>query len=241
METKRILCHPGQWAIDLELEKSLQDLNILKNLISSEFFEENFKHPLIEKFVPNFKNDLIIKENSPILRPINALASFIHNTQGHTEFHHLSPLKIIERTDHLQVSAATLTGLEILPKTFQDRSSSLLGFCDKTMTAMGARALKDVFLHPLICPKKIDQRHQALSSLLDNIPLLKEIRENLQNVRDTERILSKLSSGRAIPQDLVNLSNSILASKAIEEELLQKISLSHQKMLAQLLQSSTLL
>ena len=116
-QPKEFLCHPGQWARSPEIEKRLIDLSILKNLISSEFFEEDYKHHLLEKFIPNYQSDKIINNNISIIRPVNALASFIHNTQGHTDFHHLTPLKIIEKSEHLQVSASTLIGLEILPKT----------------------------------------------------------------------------------------------------------------------------
>ena len=122
---------------------------------------------------------------------------------------HLEEFKIISTDDHLQVSAHSLIGLEILPRNFKQKSFSLLGFCDQTLTAMGRRGIKRFFLHPLTCQKKITKRLDFNSNLLKNINKAKEIRKILEEMRDIERILTKICTNKSNSQDLVNLGSSL--------------------------------
>src|SRR5439155_7289411 len=82
------------------------------------------------------------------------------------------------------------------------RAGSLLAVIDKTITPMGARLLADWLANPLTSIEEIDSRLDAVGELLADSPLRELLHEQLGGVYDLERLLARVTTGRASPRDL---------------------------------------
>ena len=206
---KEIITYMGQWEQFPEIQGFISSRNILKTHLSEEYFNRKFTRIYTEKIIPSFDRDKTIKETEDILSPIGALAYYITSTQHIEEFHHIRPFKLICEKGRLKVTSSTLKGLEILPKNRDDYHNSLLGHLDKTLTAMGARKLKNIFQTPLYDVEKIQKRLNLIQYFLDHSDTLKKSRAFLKEIRDLERIMAKISTLKVTPSDLLNMASSI--------------------------------
>ena len=77
-------------------------------------------------------------------------------------------IKVYERSEHLALDPATRRNLEITASMAEGKKAgSLLGCLDRTVTAMGARRLKQWLGYPLIGLEPIRQRLDAVEELLE--------------------------------------------------------------------------
>jgi DNA mismatch repair protein MutS len=86
---------------------------------------------------------------------------------------------------------------------------TLLGVLDHTVTAMGARLLRQWLLAPLADPAAIRRRHDAVAELLADEGRRIRLREALDGVRDLERLGAKAAARRATPRDMAGLRTSL--------------------------------
>ncbi|MGZ3787015.1 MAG: DNA mismatch repair protein MutS [Bacteriovorax sp.] len=210
---REFITYMGQWDEQQEIETLLAHYGVLKTHLSVEYFTPKFSEIYIEKIIPGFKRDKILKLDEDVLSAIGALAFYVCSTQLLESFMHIRPFKMISNTGMMKVTLPTLTGLEILPKSRETYKESLLGFFDKTETAMGARLLKSLFSNPLYDINQINERLDIVDSLVKNDSLIKEQRSELSKIRDIERILAKVAMNKGSASDLINLA---VATKAYE-------------------------
>jgi DNA mismatch repair protein MutS len=219
LSPKEFICKMGQWDELKELDTLLEALGVLKTHLSEEYFEEKYTDIYIEKIIPAYKRDKVISTTKEILSPIGALAYYICSTQTTDDFCHIRPFKMVSEKGHMKVTAPTLIGLEILPKSRETYNDSLLGFLDKTKTAMGSRNLRQVFTNPLNDLKEINNRQDFIGYFIEEDEVLSEVRSQLSDVRDLERIMAKVSTNKTTPGDLINLSRAIRVHESLSEVL----------------------
>lgn len=207
---REFITYMGQWE-EQEIETLLTYHGVLKTHLSIEYFTPKFSEIYIEKLIPGFKRDKILSLDEDILAPIGALSYYVCSTQLLESFIHIRPFKMISNVGFMKVTLPTLTGLEILPRNRENYKESLLGFFDKTETAMGARLLKSFFKTPLYNLKEINNRLNIIGALLENDSLIKEQKITLSKIRDIERILAKVSMNKGSASDLINLASAINA------------------------------
>jgi DNA mismatch repair protein MutS len=206
---KEFITFMGQWENFPLVEKLLEKQGILKTHLSEESFQIKHSALYVEKLIPGFKTDKTLDLDKNILSPLSSLSYYITSTQNQETFVHLRPFKLESDSMHMRVTLTTLKGLEIFPKSRESYKDSLLGFFDKTKTSLGSRKLKDFFLHPSIDIKEIKKRQSIISFFLQNDTLLEDVREELTDIRDLERILAKVSTKKVNAGDLINVSRSI--------------------------------
>ena len=91
----------------------------------------------------------------------------------------------------------------------KERMYSLLWLLDETKTAMGSRKLKYWLENPLIDITKIEKRHSIVSTLLEEFILSEDLRKDLYNVYDLERLCGRIALGSANARDLLQLKESL--------------------------------
>ncbi len=116
----------------------------------------------------------------------------------------LTRLSCYESRDFLVLDAATLRNLEVLEPLHRDspRESSLFGVLARTVTPMGARRLRDWLTQPLSSGVLICERQDAVGQWLSSASLLDRFRAALNEVRDLERTISRLSVATGNARDL---------------------------------------
>ena len=195
---KEIILYPGQFARDKDIESYIDHLGALRNILSEEYFHPiNGDHQL-KRFIPNYDHDKLIKKSDRLKKSLCALTNYFGNTQGDIDLNHMEEFRFVSTDSHLKVSPQTLEGLEIIPREASLRKSSLLGLCDQTKTSMGKRHLKKVFLHPLKEKSTIKKRQEFIQQIIDKNEVLSSTREHLGDIRDIERILTKVTLGKCL-------------------------------------------
>ncbi|MFA6878398.1 MAG: DNA mismatch repair protein MutS, partial [Fusobacterium sp.] len=91
-------------------------------------------------------------------------------------------------------------------------SGTLLWVLDHCKSSMGSRLLKKIVKNPLLDIKKIKQRQEDIGFFINEVLLREEIREQLKNIYDIERIIGKLILETVNGRDLIALKHSIMSS-----------------------------
>jgi DNA mismatch repair protein MutS len=104
-------------------------------------------------------------------------------------------------------------------RTDRDRSGTLLGVLDRTQTPMGARLLRQWLLAPLVSGEGIEQRLDAVAAMVDRPIERGRLRELLADVRDIDRLATKVAASRANPRELGALGMSLSRLPALRDVL----------------------
>ncbi|PFG06597.1 DNA mismatch repair protein MutS [Bacillus sp. es.034] len=89
------------------------------------------------------------------------------------------------------------------------KKGSLLWLLDETMTAMGARLLKQWIDRPLINKQEIERRQTVVEVLLERFFERQDLRERLKEVYDLERLAGRVAFGNVNGRDLIQLKKSL--------------------------------
>ncbi len=130
---------------------------------------------------------------------------------------HIRSLRLHHASDFLILDESTASNLDLLPQGRRgiQRGADLLGALDVTRTPMGARLLREWLLRPLAREEGIRERHDAVEALVLNRSLLAEVRDGLDDIRDLERLIVRLSGGSGNARDLKVIGQSLAALPAV--------------------------
>jgi DNA mismatch repair protein MutS len=113
------------------------------------------------------------------------------------------------------LDAVTVRNLELLEPIFAADAGApqaqltVLGVLDQTLTGMGGRLLRQRLLRPSMDRAEIEQRLDAVGELRQQTILRAELRKQLADILDLERLLAKVTLGSASPRDLLALGRSL--------------------------------
>ncbi len=148
---------------------------------------------------------------------VSCLVLYLEETQKRS-LAHLRTVKAYDTEAYMSLDAFTRRNLE-LTETIRDRSrkGSLLGLLDRTRTAMGARLLKRWIDQPLLSREETERRLDAVEALNKDWIKRKELRDELGEVYDLERLAGRIAYGTANARDLNALKNSLRRIPAVQE------------------------
>ncbi len=151
-----------------------------------------------------------------------ALLHYVRN-QLHNSVDHIRRLQLKNPAEFMLLDEATVANLELVESRDPrpgHRGPTLLKVLDSTSTAMGARLLRQWILRPLYQMDAIRARQDAVEVLLQRQPDYRALRESFKQVKDMERLLSRLHASSGNPRELQALSRSLQAIPEIRERLL---------------------
>lgn len=153
-------------------------------------------------------------EDDPGVFAAAALVSYLQETQK-TTLAHLRPPRRHWVENHLAIDPASWRSLEI-ERTVRagTAAGSLIDAIDRTRTSMGARLLRQWVRAPLAEREHIEARQTAIAALLES-PELSKIVDLLDDVCDIERIIARVSLGRASPRDLSAIARCLASMPAL--------------------------
>ncbi|MGI6258376.1 MAG: DNA mismatch repair protein MutS [Anaerolineaceae bacterium] len=143
------------------------------------------------------------------VRATGALLKFLQETQKSLLNLELS-FSTYSLSDFMVLDAETRRNLE-LTETLREAKTegSLLSVLDKTHTPMGKRLLRSWVNKPLLDVARIDQRLDAVQYFFDRGVERREIADLLKQLHDLERLVNRIVSGAARPNDLVALREDL--------------------------------
>ena len=133
---------------------------------------------------------------------------------------HLNKVSAYNPSEYMTLDYSTKRNLEIT-FSMQDggREGSLISILDKTETAMGGRLLKKWISAPLRKLDLIKKRQDSVEELVKNKPLRKNLINELKEIGDLERLISKVCTGRANPREIIALKTSLQKIPSIKDYL----------------------
>ncbi len=122
----------------------------------------------------------------------------------------LRRLYAYQNSDYMLLDGATKRNLELTTSLQENNTDgTLISILDETCTAMGGRMLRKWVMQPLTQLRPIRERVNAVEALHLDHELRGNLREELEQVGDLERLISKICVGRSNARDLRQLSLSL--------------------------------
>lgn len=144
------------------------------------------------------------------------LLAYVKETQMR-DLSHLQEVEHYEIKDFLQMDFATKSSLELTANKRENKKhGTLYWLLDETKTAMGTRMLRSWIDRPLVSNSAIQKRMEIVQIFLDHFFERSDLIEALKGVYDLERLASRVSFGKAVPVDFLQLANSLSNVPAIK-------------------------
>lgn len=143
------------------------------------------------------------------------ILSYIIDTKK-TDPKHITNIALWDPNEALIIDTTTQRNLDIfLNNRSHEGEGSLFYTIDETLTPMGKRNLYDWMSFPLTSESRINERLETVEYFTKDLPLLKNLREELKIITDIERITSLIGLSRVHHKQLLQLQRSIEAGLKI--------------------------
>ena len=205
--------------LSLEIKELVTNTTTDKVLIGS--LKDNkvpisYNDNLLEGEYTNIYEDIT---DDRVIKSIKYLLYYL-NIDQKRELSHFQKVKIIKKNDFMEMDIHTKRNLELTENLrTKERTYSLLWLLDNTKTAMGSRKLKSFIENPLLDITEINKRYNIVTNLLEDFITAEELRNDLYEVYDLERLCGRISFGSASAKDLLQLKSSLKVLPSIKEKL----------------------
>ena len=201
-----------------KLISHIVNLNI-KEIVVRNTFDIDLIHKLKSNyniFISYYDNDELYKgkvfENvtdQKLIKNTSLLLNYLTNSLKQ-DLGHIQQVEVIDSGLFLELDKECIKNLELVETIRnKDRQNSLLGFMDKTKTAMGSRLLKSYIISPSIDKNEIIKRQNLVEKLMTEFLLKSELKEYLYEIYDLERFTGKVVCSNLNARDLLQLKTSI--------------------------------
>ncbi|MGN1274333.1 MAG: DNA mismatch repair protein MutS [Thermoguttaceae bacterium] len=166
-----------------------------------------------------FGFSMLVPEDKQAIRAAGMVLDYLKETQK-ASLEHIETLRAYRTGETLEIDESSRRSLEI-SRTLRDgkREGSLLAALDCAVTSMGSRMLSDWVANPLTSKKMIELRQEAVAELLADPNVCMELRKNLRGIYDLERLLTRVTTGRANPRDLYAIGQTLVSLPKIRNQL----------------------
>lgn len=169
------------------------------------------------------------------------IMNYLNETQK-SNLIHIKKIYNYDYNDYIILDPSTKRNLEITSSINEGgREGTLISILDRTQTAMGGRLLKKWVSRPLKKKENIEKRLSAVKDFFERKVDRKKVIEEMKSIADLERLLSKVSTGRAVARDIVQLKISLKKIIAVKEMLKKFSSASVHALASTLIESSELI
>ncbi len=192
---KEVVIHP-------DLEEEIQAKMKERSDVTLSFEKDTCSGQAFDHLVDPLKQEKLINASS-------LLFHYLFRTQKRS-LDHLQIVQPYQLHHFMKMDYYSKRNLE-LTETIRSKGKkgSLLWLLDETMTAMGARLLKQWIDRPLIHKHEIEKRQTVVEVLLERFFERQDLRERLKEVYDLERLAGRVAFGNVNGRDLIQLKKSL--------------------------------
>ena len=193
-------------------------------------FSEDFaREKLLEQFEVQSLKGFGVEEMQLAQIAAGATLHYLSTTEN-KNLQHIASLSRIQSDNYVWLDRFTIQNLELIHSS-HETGTPLIQIMDKTVSPMGARLLKKWVVLPLTSRVNIEARHEMVSYFADNQELSLEIENQIRQIGDLERLISKVPLQKINPREVVQLKRALEAIEPIktilnatENDYLHKIS-----------------
>ena len=198
---------PDNFEQEVLLRKIGHKTNIY-TIANSTYNYEKMLDLLKSRFSNNHVFSIGLHNNRVSLLAAGILYKYLQ-TNLKTDLDHLSNIEVYIPETYMVLDYATRRNLELTTNINGDKENTLLSAIDNTITAAGARVLRQWIEQPLKDIKEIEQRLDMVDFFNENVLTREELKNYLKNLYDMERLISKILYGNTDARDLVALRTSL--------------------------------
>ncbi|MCY4116257.1 MAG: DNA mismatch repair protein MutS [Caldilineaceae bacterium] len=161
-----------------------------------------------------------LQEKPQAVRAAAAVLAYLKEMQP-SALSQLDRLQSYSIGDFMALDASTRRNLE-LTETMRggELKGSLLGVLDGTLTPMGGRLLRRRLGRPLLDIARINERLDAVQTMVEETDLRLQARDALRGMGDVERWINRIAQGKALPRDLVGVREALRRAPRLRDFLL---------------------
>ncbi len=161
-----------------------------------------------------------LQDRPQALRAAAAVIAYLKEMQP-SALSQLDRLQSYSIGDFMALDESTRRNLE-LTETMRggEFKGSLLGVLDGTLTPMGGRLLRRRLGRPLLDIARINERLDAVQTMVEETDLRPQVRDALRGMGDLERWINRISQGKALPRDLVGVREALRRAPGLRDLLL---------------------
>jgi len=146
-----------------------------------------------------------------------ALLHYLRQAQ-YANWSHIERIQRLRPATHLWMDRFTVRNLELFGATHPG-GVGLIDVLDRTANPMGARLLRRWLAMPLLDPRALQLRHDAVAWALDHPEPAGRSASVLGELPDLERMATRLATGRMGPRDLRALAHAVARINELASEL----------------------
>ena len=214
-EIERI--HPAEVLIAEDTVLALDEKYVRKNIPSWHFEIDSASTALCKQFGTKDLSGYGCDDYPLAISAAGAALQYVKDTQK-TQIPHIDGLQVCQQDEFLKIDSVTRRNLEIECSSQGDNKHSLLSVLDRTACAMGSRCIRAWLNQPTRNIETLKQRHGAITEYLQRNSF-SETHELLNNIKDIERIRSRIALQTAQPRDLDALRATIQSIPEIQNHL----------------------
>ena len=197
--------------------KTMEDLQdeVLKNNIKEVISIEGQKLDISAYITEVQESDNLSKDKTNNLKDKNLkicadiLLDYIEKTQN-KDISSLKDFEVYFKDKFVYMTNYSIRNLEVTQNMANgSKKGSLLSIVDKTSTAAGSRKLKNWLENPLLDINEIKKRQEIVGDFVKYYFEKSDVKTNLKEVYDLERISTKVSYNIVSPKELLNLKKTL--------------------------------
>jgi DNA mismatch repair protein MutS len=183
-------------------------------ILSADYFDSMKSIDIIKNA---FKDFDISSIGRVALTALSSLVSYVSFSQKETDIALRAP-NIEKQASYMAIDVATRSSLELLLTNRGEKKGSLFSVIDMCATASGSRLLARRLAAPLQDKGEIIKRLDMVEVGFKDIIFADDLRQDLRQMPDISRSLTRLMLNRAGPRDLLSLGLAILRAKKLGEK-----------------------
>ncbi|MCH8547069.1 MAG: DNA mismatch repair protein MutS [Cryomorphaceae bacterium] len=178
-------------------------------------FKPDYAYDTLNRhFETNSLKGFGIEEWPDAIIAAGATIHYLKDTE-HNHLDHISGISRIYGGDFMWMDAFTMRNLEVFRSNAQD-GISLVDTIDHTVSPMGGRLLRRWLAFPLKDVAQIEKRLELVDHFVKNPVAAEPLVEEIRQIHDLERLVSKLSTARINPREIKQLQNGLSAIQRIK-------------------------
>ena len=181
-------------------------------VFTTEFGEET----LLKHFSTNSLKGFGVHEMEEGIIAAGAALHYLADTR-HDQLKHIAALSRIEEERYVWLDRFTIRNLELMYSPHEG-ATTLIDVLDETISPMGGRMLKRWIALPLKELKPIQERLSAVEYLLKDQSISEKLKREIAQIGDLERLISKVSTARINPREMVQLRQAISMIEPVKKD-----------------------
>lgn len=178
------------------------------------FVYESARKKLCQQFGTDNLKGFGIEEQPLGICAAGAILFYLEMTR-HSALGHIRTISRTDEGEYVWMDRFTMRNLEIFHSLSGPDGTSLVDIVDRSASPMGGRMLRQWLAMPLKDIDALNRRYDVVETFVKNVALREQVREELSNVGDLERIIAKAAAGRLLPREALQLGRALKSTANI--------------------------